>query len=225
MNLRHDFSDARPVARAGFIWVAVRMRQPKNHGRRTAVVGGEFEEYKNRAGQTCHRHIKGTGERVFVAEHILKEADFQVYMPKRYDWRKTNRYSNERTRVEYPAMGDWLFVGWPDHLNRWHDMMALEVVAGVLGSGGNPLVISERDIIALMAEMGRRGLPSELQRYMRTDAEFDVGDMVRVSSGSLEGYETEVVEIDGPSALIVMELFGRSVRRRMQISELEPVSF
>jgi|GEM_PF-1696821 len=224
MNLRHDFSDASPVT-SGFIWVAVRMKPPSNHSRRTAVMGGEFEKYKNKDGQTCHRRLKGTGERVFVAEHLLKEAGFQVFLPKRSEWRKTNRYSNERTRVEYPAMGDWLFVGWPRHLERWHDMMALNVVAGVLGAGGNPLIISEREIVALMAEMGRRGLPSDLQRYMRTDAEFDAGDLVRVSSGSLEGYQTEVVEIDGPSALVVMQLFGRSVRRRMHVSELEPVTF
>ena len=53
-------------------WFAVRMKPNASGGPRTAIVDVEKEQYINRAGQKSWRKVKGTGNRVFLPEHLMK---------------------------------------------------------------------------------------------------------------------------------------------------------
>ncbi len=107
----------------GLQWYAVRMKPPQNPGRRTCVIEAQFKAVRDRHGKVRKRRVKGTGKREFVLEVLLKKAGFEVFMPKRVEWRRVNPFCVERWRVTYPLLNDWLFVGWSLHQERWIDLL------------------------------------------------------------------------------------------------------
>lgn len=202
-------------------WLVCRMKPLKNANRRTARIGCDFEPYKNRAGLTCYRPVKGSGQEVNVHELILRKNGFEVFLPVRKEWRRVSRYSPEKVLRMYPKLGGWMFVGLDDLGCRLQDLAALDLVDRVLGAAGHPVVISEAKVIDLMRRWGGGTLAPEQHRYMRTHAEFEVGDTVRVVEGSLEGFEFEVTGIDGPFAEGFVSLFGRETAFRLRCQDLE----
>lgn len=192
----------------GLQWYAVRMVAPGNGHRRTAQLGGEYEAYLGRSGKMQKRRIKGTGKRVFVPEHILKRAGFDVFLPVKKVWKRKNKYHPDKELVAYPLMADWLFVGWSRSECRWADLMALNVVAGVLGAGGRPMAASSDLVNSLKDRWGGKiivGSPKEHRRMPK----FSSGDQLRIVSGPFEDFTGEVVDIGGAGARVMITLFGR----------------
>ncbi|MFY0619311.1 transcription termination/antitermination protein NusG [Shimia sp.] len=204
-------------------WYAVRMRPLNNRGRRTVELGAKRETYTGRDGQTRVRKLKGTGQKRFVHEVILRRNGFEVFLPVKLDWRQKHRCTKEKHLMAFPLLADWLFVGWPAGTPRWEDLMSLDVVCGVLGTGGRPIRVSETRMARLMAQWGGGRAAPEHRRYQRTHAEYDVGDRVRVAVGSLEGQEVSVVSLEGSGARVALQLFGRDVQMTLQADVLEPV--
>ena len=121
-------------------WFAVRMKPNASGGPRTAIVNVEKEQYTNRAGQKAWRKVKGTGTRVFLPEHLLKRAGFEVFLPVKKVLRIKNRFTKEKHLVAVPLLADWMFVGLPIVENEygrgvpgWKTLMELDVVVGVSG--------------------------------------------------------------------------------------------
>lgn len=204
-------------------WFATRMKRPSNPGRRTCVLAADYETYRNRAGQMCKRRLPKTGQRVFVPELLARRAGFSVFLPVKKDWRQINRCRPDRQLVTYPLLVDWMFVGWPVGENRFHDLMDLNVVVGVLGMGGRPLVIPEARVIGLMQQWGGGVLSPDMRRYMRKGAEFCVGDQVRVVAGPLAEQDVRVVDIKGPETRAVLQLFGGDIEVDIATNALEGV--
>jgi transcriptional antiterminator NusG len=211
------------IGRARKQWYAVRMKQTHNRGRRTTVVGGQYEIYRGKGGVKKKRRLRDTGQRVFVPEHILRRAGFDTFLPLRKEYRRKNRFSPEKVLVAYPLLGDWLFVGWDAGEPRWHQLMDLDVVAGVMATGGRPVQIAETQVKALMRQFGGGKLSPECYRYMKTGAEFHVGDTVRAVDGPLDGHELRVVEISGPSVRAVLDILGGSTEIEIGADVLEAV--
>lgn len=204
-------------------WYVVRMKQPKNRGVRMVEVNALRETYVARDGKPRVRALKGTGEKVFVQERILRRNGFEVFLPVKYEWRRKNRFVPDKHLVPFPALAGWLFVGWSSHQSRWSELARLEVVTGVLGASGQPVRISEDRMAKLMRRWGAPKNAPKAQRFMRTHAEFDVGDRVRVAQGSLEGQELDVVGFDGEGARVALHLFGRETEVTIPADTLEPV--
>ena len=85
-------------------WVVVRVNQPRNPNRRTALMGAEYESYRDRAGHLCKRAIKGTGKRVSVPELILQRAGFRTFQPMTKVWRQVNPRKPERAQATRKAL-------------------------------------------------------------------------------------------------------------------------
>lgn len=202
-------------------WFAVRYRIRNNPGRTTCVLGADYESFLNRQGVRCKRRIRGTGDRVFVPEHLAKRAGLQVFLPVRKEWRRRNQFNPERELQSFPLMPGWMFVGWGAGENRWSDLMSLDIVTGVLGSGGRPCRISEREVIALMRRFGGGRVAPDLNRYMRRGHEFEEGDTMRVIGGPFDDFPAKVVDIDGPATKVVVTLLGRDVQLELATDELE----
>ncbi|WP_058263375.1 transcription termination/antitermination NusG family protein [Thalassovita gelatinovora] len=205
-----------PVMGAGLQWYAVRVMRPRNPNRRTALIGAEKETYRDRGGRICVRPRKGTGARVYVPELILRRAGFSVFMPKDMKWRRVNRFAPEKKLVAFPLLADWIFVGWPRDAARWHELCALDVVAGVLGTGGRPARISEKQMVRVMRDWGGGKQAPDHHRYMRSHREFEVDDVVSFADGSMEGCPLRVVGIEGAQARIMVRLFGRETEWLVQ---------
>lgn len=193
------------------VWCVVRVKPPQNPNRRTALLGAKAETYRGRDGKTKVRPVKGSGQRVMVSELILQRAGFEVFLPKKMEWRRANRYSPEKRLVPFPLLSDWVFVGWPASQPMWHRLMELDVVVGVLGTGGHPAFIPERVVQRAMAAWGGGIAAPSHHKYMRTRAEYEAGDNVRFVDGSMAGCEVRVVDVVGEQAKIMTTLLGKEV--------------
>jgi transcription antitermination factor NusG len=155
---------------------------------------------------------------------LLERAGFEVFLPLKKEWRRVNRISPDKKLVTFPLLADWVFIGFVQGGPGWAELMALDVVVGALGTGGIPARIKDRDIMHMMRVWGGGKIAPEHQRWMRTHAEFDVGDTVRVVSGSLEGFEMRVVDMDGASAKGLITLLGRETEVNLRADMLERLS-
>jgi len=202
-------------------WVVVRVNQPRNPNRRTALMGAEYEFYRDRAGHLCKRAIKGTGKRVSVPELILQRAGFRTFQPMTKVWRQVNPRKPERVLVPRPMLSGWMFVGWSSELNRFPELMALEVVQGLLGDQGCPAIISEQAIKGFMRQFAGRGQHPSYSRYMRTGHEFSEGDEVTIASGPFVDFPAKVQRISGRTAEVLVNIFGRDTSIAMNLFDLK----
>ena len=204
-------------------WFAVRVKRKQAGGIRTVTVGGEFEAYRDRAGCIRKRRVDGTGNRVFLPEHILRCAGFEVFLPVKKVLRRKNRFSPDKVLVSQPLLVDWLFVGWPVGQSRWHELMDLDVVTGVMGTGGRPVEISPKRVMRLMRQWGGGQLSRECHRYLKTGCEFAAGDTARVVSGPLDGVHVRIVDVAGPTVKAALDILGGEVVTEIRSDVLETV--
>lgn len=192
-------------------WFACRVKRRQAGGIRKVTTGGAFETYRDRTGRVRKRRVEGTGQSVFLPEHLLRRAGFEVFLPVKKVLRRKNRFSPEKVFVSQPLLVDWVFVGWPAGENRWRDLMALDVVAGVMGTGGRPVQVSSSRMMGLMRQWGGGHLSPECQRYIKTGCEFAVGDVARVAAGPLDGQEVRIIDVDGPSVRALIAMLGGEI--------------
>ena len=205
-----------PVTAREVQWFAVRMKPNASGGPRTAIVDVEKEQYINRAGQKSWRKVKGTGNRVFLPEHLMKRAGFEVFLPVKRVLRIKNRFTKEKHLVSVPLLADWMFVGLPiveteygRGVPAWKKLMELDVVAGVMGTGGKPIQMSDATVMRLMRQFSSGRVPSEVKRRVAARRVFGVGDVAKVVHGPFEDFDFRIVEVGDSSAKGVVNLFGR----------------
>lgn len=203
-------------------WFAVRVKHKQIGGIRTVTVGGEFETYRTRQGQIRKRRVEGTGKRVFLPEHLLRRAGFEVFLPVRKVSRPKNRFTKDCHLVTYPLLTDWMFVGWPAGQARWHEMMDLDVISGVLGTGGRPVAISPDRMQRLMRRWGGGLLSPVCETFMKSEPCFQPGDWAVAIDGNTPGARVRVIEDTGASVRAVLKILGREVTKEFKASDLEP---
>ena len=209
------------IGSARVSWFLVRTKPPRNPGRRMVFVGSEYQAYRGRAGRIRKRRVAGTGERVFVPEMILTRAGFDVFYPKKFEWRVVNRYTKEKKLMPFPLLEGWMFVAWRDGDWCWPDIERLDVVAGVMGAGGVPVRVRHADMNRLFrAYGGKRFVSGDVQRFMRTRGEFDVGDRVEVLTGPYRTQTVEVLDITGDRAQCLIRMFGADVATAFRTYDL-----
>ena len=200
-------------------WFAVRMKPNANGGPRTAIVDVEREQYTNRAGASAFRDVKGTGRRVFLPEHLLKRAGFEVFLPVKKVWRIKNRFTKEKHLVSVPLLADWMFVGFPvasdlfsSDAPGWTKLMELDVVAGVLGTGGRPIQMSDAKVMRLMRQFGDGRLHPDVRQRIASRRTVGVGDTARVVAGPFEGQAVRVIDVSGKTAKAMLSVLGGDIQ-------------
>lgn len=189
-------------------WYAIRLRPPKGGHRRTTMVGGQMRDVKRRSGHVTKQRKPGTGKRVFVAEHILKAKGFAVFLPVKMHWRRKHRFTQEQELISVPIMADWMFVGWPLGQSRWRELSELNVVSGVMGTGGRPVQIKPEVVAKLMSRWGD-GVPPAVRRVANAAAQLVVGDQVSIADGPFEDFKGTVLDVDDDCATVAANIFGR----------------
>lgn len=220
------------IAAQDLLWFAVRVKRTQIGGVRTITVGGDFEAYKARNGQVRKRRVLGTGDRVFLPEHLLRRAGFEVFLPIEKKSKRKNRFSKDRHMVSYPLLVDWLFVGvpagydaqsgrTPDH--RIADLLKLDVVTGLMGLGGKPALIPQRKIHAMMRQWGGGALSAQMHRWSRSDVPFAPGDQIRVIAGPWADLESKIIGVSGASVKVMAQMFGRDFPVEFHAQDIEKV--
>jgi transcription antitermination factor NusG len=203
-------------------WYAVRLRPTANRNRSTEVVGGDFETYTDRAGRKRKRRIKGTGQREFVIETLLRKRGFSVFLPTKKVYRRKSKYTKEKRLVAFPLLAGWVFVGWPKGEYRWHDLFACNLVNEVAGIDGRPYPIPQ----AVMDGMFKRwGGPKtqapEREQFMRTHHEFKIGDRAKIVEGPFDGQSVDVLDLRGPKAKVLLAFLGGTQVLELDAMQLE----
>ncbi|MDF3413272.1 hypothetical protein HKX54_02295 [Sulfitobacter sp. M57] len=201
-------------------WYAVRMVAPTNGHRRSAMLGGDRRDVRTRSGHVVKRRKPGTGDRVFVPEHILKKAGFSVFLPVKKRWRKRHRFTSEQELVSFPLVADWMFVGWPEGQARWHELTSLRVISGVMGSGGKPVRVCSKVVARLMKRWGDGVLPAVRREAERVAA----GDTVSVTAGPFVDFDGLVIDVEGEGARVAINLFGRETPVALLFDEMAVVN-
>ena len=201
-------------------WFACRVKRKQVGGIRTVTVGGSFETYRDRAGHVRKRRVHGTGDRVFLPEPILRRAGFEVFMPVKKTLRRKNRFSPEKVLVSQPLLVDWMFVGWPIGENRWHHLMELDVVTGVMGTGGRPVYIPPARVVRLMRQWGGGHLSPECHRMANSFVAYSAGDMFKVPDGPFENFDFTVVDVTSKFVRGIIDIFGRETPLELPLEKL-----
>ncbi|MBB5515782.1 transcription antitermination factor NusG [Rubricella aquisinus] len=192
-------------------WFACRVKRKQVGGIKTIRIGGEFETFRDRQGRMRKRRVDGTGKAVFLPEHLLRRAGFEVFLPVKKVLRRKNRFTPEKALVAQPLLVDWLFVGWPIGGSRWDHLMDLDVVTGVMGTGGRPVEIPSARVMQLMRQWGGGMLSPECERYLKSGVEFKPNDLVRVIAGPLDGVRLRVVDVSGPTVKAALDILGGEI--------------
>ena len=192
-------------------WFAVRMKPSANGSPRTAIVDVERAKYTDRAGKLKYRKVKGTGKRVFLPEHLLTRAGFEVFLPVKKVLRIKNRFTKEKHLVSVPLLADWLFVGWPVDEDRWLELMGFDLVAGVMGAGGQPIQMSDARVMRLMRQFSGDCVPAAVKRRMQARLDFGIGDCARIIDGPLNGQSVRVIDIKGATARACLNILGGDI--------------
>lgn len=208
-------------------WFAVRMKSNTNGRPRTAIVDVEKEQYTNRAGQKAWRRVKGTGTRVFLPEHLMKRAGFEVFLPVRKVQRIKNRFTKEKHWLSVPLLADWMFVGLPiveGEYGRcvpgWKKLMELDVVAGVMGTGGRPIQISDAMVLRLMRQYSSGRISAAVKKRIAERKVFGVGDYIKIANGPFEGFDLRIVDVGDASAKGMLDIFGREQFMEFNLEDL-----
>lgn len=95
----------------------------------------------------------------------------------------------------------------------WHLVRNTRGCTGFVGTGTNPIPLTDEEIVALGVE----------KHDVRVN--FEVGSRIKVNEGPLEGFFGEVQEIDIEHrvARVVVSMFGRETPVELEFEQIEPV--
>ena len=93
----------------------------------------------------------------------------------------------------------------------WHVIRNIRGVTGFLGSGNNPIPLTDEDVLALGVE--KREIV----------VKYNVGDHVRITDGSMESFTGVVEEIDPEKnrVTVVVTMFGRELPVELELDQVE----
>lgn len=161
-------------------------------------------------------HTKPRSER--LAQIILESYGLATFCPVDPRPRHQNGYQRARKEarriVEYPWHPRLMFVGM-ERPYAWHVVTGCEAVSAIISTTqGEIRRMDQMQIYQLMRTYGRgRFIPPEHQRFMRTGAEFEVGDAVIATEGPLTMHSGTIVvrEINGEMAKVFTDFFGTTM--------------
>ena len=145
----------------------------------------------------------------------MKDYIFRVLIPEtiRYE-KKKNGEMKEVVEKVYPG---YIFVDMIVTDESWFVVRNTPMVTGFLGSSGGgakPVPLLNDEIIPILKQCGIT---------LEIEAEFKVGDVVDVISGTFVGQEATVEEIDieNQTVVVLVDFFGRSTPNTLRFDQIK----
>lgn len=164
--------------------------------------------------------VQTAPQREWIGQAIVAEHGHPVFLPTRDVWRRRNRAERHKRRVQFALIPRCLFLAFTPGAEDWLRLYNADAITGVVSVQGKPRALPPAQLQDFLHRIGGVSAPDH-QRYMRSRAEFAVGDTVRVVDGPLAGQLVEVTSIRGASAEALADLFGDKVPIKAMLDNLE----
>lgn len=166
-----------------------------------------YSGYENKVAQTIQK---------VVDNRKLQELIPEIRVPTEMALEKKDDKTKEVERKVFPG---YVLVKMVLTDDSWYVVRNTRGVTGFVGPASKPLPLSEKEVEKLMAL-------SSGSEEKTIEVDFSVGDNVRISSGSLEGFVGIVQKIDTEAGTVdvVVSMFGRETPATlglMQVSKLD----
>ena len=164
-------------------------------------------------------------QRELVAEHILRDAGFAVFVPTKVEFKFANkiaRCKGVKTERILPIMPRYVFIGMNEHTPGWAGVFRFEIVTSLIWFDGKPYEVPHDPLRRFMwrHSAGEFSAPDH-HRYMQTHREFEEGADV-ISDLGIEG---KVTKITGNMAKVLIELLGGKHEVDIALEKLTPVQY
>ena len=178
--------------------------------RKEWYVVNTYAGHENRVKENLERRVETMG---------LQDALFQIVVAEETEVEYKNGKEVEKTYNLFPG---YLFVEMIMTDEAWYVVRNTPGVTGFIGSSGGgakPFPVSEEEIEGILRRLGIK--------EKRVQVDFQVGDRVKILSGSFTGSEGTVESLDdaAQTAKVLLILFGREIPTDIQYVDLEKIEF
>lgn len=117
----------------------------------------------------------------------------------------------EKKEIKEKLYPSYVYVKMVMTDESWYICRNTRGVTGFVGPGSKPIPLTDEEVANL-------GVAKKV-----TNASFAVGDLIKINSGALEGFEGTVREIDeaNGTVLATVSMFGRETPATLDISTIE----
>jgi transcriptional antiterminator RfaH len=138
-----------------------------------------------------------------IAASNLRKQGYEVYAPA---VRKQTRHARRAYEILAPLFPGYDFVQWRVSDMRWRPILSTVGVRTIVCNGDEPSPLSE-SVIAALKDREKDGV------IVRPASPRDIGHMVRLARGPLEGIAGEIIALGEKDRLIVlMSLLNRPIK-------------
>ena len=158
-------------------------------------VAHTYSGYENKVKTSLEKIIENRG---------LGDQIFDIRIPTETVIEKNGEVEKE---VEVKIFPSYVYIKMIMNEESWHAVRNITGVTGFVGPGSKPVPLSEAEVIRLGGERCVAAAPS-----------YQVGDIVRICEGMLEGFSgtVETVSPDNTKVKVKVIMFGRE-----QVVELD----
>jgi transcriptional antiterminator NusG len=125
----------------------------------------------------------------------------------------TENHDGKVKQVEVKLYPCYVYVKMVMTDESWYICRNTRGVTGFVGPGSKPIPLTESEIMNL-------GVTPNV-----SDITFKEGEIIRINSGPLQGYEGQIKEVDlvNSKALVAVSMFGRETPATLDISAIEKI--
>ena len=161
-----------------------------------------YSGYENTVKATIEKYVENRGLHEFIQE---------ISIPLETVTEITDNGPKEVERKVFPG---YVLVKMIMTDECWHVIRNIRGVTGFLGSGNNPIPLTDEDVLALGVE----------KREIVVG--YHEGDSVKITDGALESFlgTVEEIDLDHGKVRVVVSMFGRETPVELDLDQVEPVS-
>jgi transcriptional antiterminator NusG len=122
-------------------------------------------------------------------------------------------HNGKMKEVEHKLYPGYVYVKMVMTDESWYICRNTRGVTGFVGPGSKPIPLTDEEVATL-------GVAKK-----QVDTAFKPGDVVNIISGSLEGFEGKIKEVDreNGTVLLTVSMFGRETPATLEISAIERI--
>jgi len=158
--------------------------------------------------------LRVDSQKIPKAIDILPQLGISAFAPVEQRTRRAGRGRRSSITRGQVIMSGYVIAGFRGRPN-WYILNQLQFIFGVVSRDGKPAAIPAESMNRLY------GIHQSPVTPLPGAKSLAVGDTIRVTQGGFAGFEAKLLDISGAECEFVVQLFGRDVKWRQQINQVE----